>query len=65
MEDFGIWKESFGEKENWQMISYPGLTHAFVPGGKTEGAAVYALDRKVQGQVILDIAAFVEGITVK
>lgn len=61
MEDFGIWKESFGEKENWQMISYPGLTHAFVPGEKTEGAAVYARDRKVQGQVILDIAAFIQG----
>ncbi|MBR1607292.1 MAG: alpha/beta fold hydrolase [Clostridia bacterium] len=61
MEDLGIWKESFGEKENWQMISYPGLTHAFVPGEKAEGAAVYARDRKVQEQVILDIASFIEG----
>ena len=61
MKDFEIWQESFGKKENWQMISYPGLTHAFVPGKKTEGAAVYARDGKVQEQVILDIAAFIQG----
>ena len=59
MEDFGIWKEMFGEKDNWQMISYPGLTHTFTPGQKTEGAAVYSRDASVDQQVIEDIAAFV------
>ena len=59
MEDFGIWQESFGRKENWRMISYPGLTHAFTQGRKTEGASVYARAARVEEQVIRDIAAFV------
>ena len=60
MEDFNIWKSAVGGKENWQLISYPGLTHAFVPGEKAEGSSVYARDGKVQEAVILDIASFVE-----
>ena len=59
MEDFEIWKSAVGEKENWRMISYPGLTHVFVPGEKTEGAAVYAREGKVQEDPVLDIASFV------
>ena len=59
MEDFGIWKDAVGDKDNWQMISYPGLTHLFVPGEKSEGSAVYARDGKVQEDVILDIASFI------
>ena len=60
MEDYEIWKSAVGDKDNWQMISYPGLTHTFVPGEKTEGAAVYTREGKVQENVILDIASFVE-----
>ena len=59
MEDFGIWKDNFGEKDNWQLISYPGLTHAFTPGKKTEGAAVYSRAEKIDAQVIKDIAGFI------
>ena len=59
MEDFGMWEEAVGDRENWQMKSYPGLTHTFTPGQKTEGANVYARAAKVDGQVIEDIAAFV------
>ncbi len=59
MEDFGIWKDALGEKENWQMISYPGLTHVFTAGQKTEGAAVYSRSDRVDARVIHDIADFV------
>ena len=59
MEDFGIWKEAFGEKENWRMITYPGLTHLFMPGKKSEGSAVYAGNGTVQENVIRDIASFI------
>ena len=59
MEDFGIWKEAFDGKQNRQMISYPGLTHTFTPGQKTEGAAVYSRSEKMDPQVIQDIADFV------
>jgi hypothetical protein len=41
------------------MISYPGLTHGFTPGQKTEGSAVYARQETVDGQVIEDIAEFI------
>ena len=59
MEDFGIWKDALSEKENWQMISYPGLTHAFTAGRKTEGAEVYSRSDRMDNQVIQDIADFV------
>ena len=59
MEDFGIWKESFGEKETWRMVSYPGLTHIFTPGQKTEGAGIYSGSDRMDAQVIQDIADFV------
>ncbi len=61
MEDFGLWQEALGDKENWHMISYPGLTHCFTAGQKTEGSAVYARSAKVDAQVIRDIAAFIGG----
>lgn len=63
MEDFGIWQDVLGKKENWQLISYPGLTHVFVPGEKSEGSAVYAREGHVQEDVIADIAAFIDGVT--
>ncbi len=61
MEDFAIWQDALGDMENWQMISYPGLTHTFVSGLKSEGADVYNRAEKVQENVIGDIAAFVKG----
>lgn len=60
MEDFGIWQEALGGKENRTLISYPGLVHCFVSGLKTEGSAVYAREGRVDSRVIVDIAAFVE-----
>lgn len=62
MEDFGIWKDAFGEKKNWQLKSYPGLTHPFTAGQKTEGAAAYTREEKTDARVTLDIAEFVNGI---
>lgn len=58
-EDFGIWKSAFGDRENWRLVSFPGLTHAFVPGEKAEGSAVYTRDGKVREDVILEIASFI------
>ena len=59
MEDFNLWKEALGGKENWQLISYPGLTHPFTEGLKTEGSAIYSRSAKVDGQVIQDLADFI------
>ncbi len=65
MTDFGIWKDTLGEKENWQMISYPGLTHVFMTGKKTEGAAAYTRPDRIDAQVIQDIADFIMGTKAK
>ena len=59
LEDFGIWKDALSEKENWRMISYPGLTHAFTVGRKTEGAEAYARPDRMDDRVIQDIADFI------
>ena len=59
MEDYAIWQEKLGAKENWTMISYPGLTHCFVAGKKAEGGAVYTREAAVNEDVIRDIADFI------
>ena len=59
MEDFRIWQDALGAKGNWRMISYPGLTHVFTAGQKTEGSAVYSRSDRMNAQVIQDIAGFV------
>ena len=59
MEDFALWQEAVGGKSNWRLVSCPGLTHAFVPGEKMEGTAVYAREEHVSEDVISEITAFV------
>ena len=59
MEDFGIWKETLGEKDNWTLISYPGLIHSFTVGQKAEGSDAYMRSEKVDDRVIGDIAEFI------
>ena len=44
------------------MKSYPGLTHPFTAGQKSEGGTAYEKNEKMDAQVILDIAEFVNGI---
>ena len=61
MEDYNLWKEAVGDKPNWNLISYPGLVHVFIPGEKSEGAAVYMKEEHIDSQVISDIAEFVHG----
>ncbi|MBO4470453.1 MAG: alpha/beta fold hydrolase [Clostridia bacterium] len=61
MEDFSIWQETIGDKENWKLVSYPGLVHVFIPGQKAEGSAVYSRTEKVDSRVISDIADFING----
>ena len=56
---FAIWQEALGGRENWTLISYPGLTHCFVPGLKAEGSAVYYRSAAVDEAVIADIAEFI------
>ena len=61
MKDFGIWREAFGNKENWTMISYPGLIHTMTPGVMNEASMNYMKTEKVDEKVISDIAEFIAG----
>lgn len=61
MEDFALWKEAYGEKENWTFHSYPGLTHLLMQGEKDNGPADYEKAQTVDGQVIADMAKFILG----
>lgn len=59
MEDFTLWKEAFNDDDSWQFISYPGLTHLFMPGSKSNGSGDYMTARHVDSGVISDIAGFI------
>ena len=59
MEDFALWQEAVGGKDNWELVSFPGLTHMFMPGKKEEGSAAYTREAKMDAQVIGDIADFI------
>ena len=61
MDDFELWKDAVGSLDNWRMVSYPGLTHLFMPGAKSEGPDAYSRGGKVQEDVIRDIASFING----
>lgn len=61
MVDFGIWQDALGGKENWRLISCPGLTHPFTAGLKTDGSDIYAAGGHVDSRVIEEIAAFILG----
>ena len=59
MEDYHMWKEAFGEKENWSFQTYEGLTHLFMEGKKENGPSDYQKKQTVDPQVISDIASFI------
>lgn len=61
MEDYHIWNEAFGEKENWTFQTYEGLTHLFMSGKKENGPSDYQKEQTVDPQVIADIASFILG----
>lgn len=59
MEDFALWQEAWGEKENWTFRSYPGLTHLLMEGEKRNGPADYEKEQRVDERVIADMAQFI------
>ena len=59
MEDFRIFRNALGGKENWTFRSYPGLVHTFTDGKKTEGPAAYTRSGRVSERVTADIAEFI------
>lgn len=60
MEDFEIWKQEFGNYQNWEFQSFPGLTHLMMKGEKKLGPASYQKMQTVDEQVIERISDFVK-----
>ncbi|KRE89574.1 hypothetical protein ASG87_04410 [Frateuria sp. Soil773] len=58
--DFGRWKQAMQGRADTAFHLYPGLSHLFMPAGKTGTVADYLAPGHVQPQVIEDIAAWVK-----
>lgn len=59
--DFARWQQALRGKPRVRFHLYPGLSHLFMPAGKTQTVADYAQPGHVDPRVIGDIAAWVKG----
>lgn len=59
MEDLSLFREAVAGRDNWTLISYPGLTHMFTPGKKSDGPNAYLAQQRMDGTVLSDIADFI------
>jgi alpha-beta hydrolase superfamily lysophospholipase len=58
--DFAHWKQALAGRPQTAFHLYPGLSHLFMPAGKTGTVADYAAPGHVDARVIGDIAAWIE-----
>jgi len=60
VDDFGRWKQVLAGKSGVAFHLYPGLSHLFMPAGKTGTIKDYQVPAHVAPQVIHDVAAWIE-----
>lgn len=58
--DFARWKQMLGDQSRTAFHLYPGLSHLFMPAGKTGTVADYQAEARVDTHVIGDIAAWIK-----
>ena len=58
--DFAGWKHALGDKAPVSFHLYPGLSHLFMPAGKTGSIADYNVPAHVDAAVVDDIAAWIK-----
>lgn len=58
--DFSRWQQALAGRPQTDFHLYPGLSHLFMPAGKTETVADYRTPAHVDAKVIADIAAWVK-----
>lgn len=58
--DFARWQQALAGRPHTDFHLYPGLSHLFMPAGKTGTVADYQVPAHVDAQVIGDIAAWVK-----
>ena len=61
MDDFRIWKDNYEGKDNWQFVSFPGLSHMFMEGRYEDGPASYQGVKHIPDEVTDTIAGFING----
>ncbi|WP_113673545.1 DUF3887 domain-containing protein [Vallitalea guaymasensis] len=59
LEDYNIWKESLGSKDNVTMKLYDGLNHLFMKGEGTPNPDEYYIPSRVDDKVIEDISEWI------
>ena len=58
-DDFVHWQEAFAHSQRVRLKEYPGLSHLFMPAGKTPGPADFERAGHVDAGVVRDIAGWV------
>lgn len=58
--DFALWQQELAGRPHTAFHLYPGLSHLFMPAGKTGTLADYTAAAHVDAQVVGDIAAWVK-----
>jgi dienelactone hydrolase len=58
--DFARWKQVMGDQPRMTIHLYPGLSHLFMPAGKTGTVADYQAEGQVDAHVIGDIVAWIK-----
>ena len=64
MKDFERWKAALSDRENVRFETYPSLNHLFIPGEGKSKPAEYEKSGHVAEEVIRDIAAWINSVTV-
>ncbi len=61
-DDFQIWQNALGGRDNVQFIMYPGLSHLFMPiaGGKKATPATYSVPGHVTEEVVNEIGSWIK-----
>lgn len=60
MEDYNMWHDAYGDKENWTFVTYPKLNHLMIAGEGVANNHEYSIAGSVEQKVIDDIAEFVK-----
>lgn len=60
-DEFSVWRAAFTTNPRFEMIEYPLLGHAFMPGNDPPGPRDYEAAAHVDGKVLDDIARWIKG----
>lgn len=60
MDDYNMWNDAYGDKENWTFVTYPKLNHLMIAGEGVPNNHEYSIAGNVEQKVIEDIAEFIK-----